>query len=316
MLTARRIFLSHLDAYKDAVDHESIVAREPAEHRENARARMMRNGLAVIAFNILEDFLRRRAKEILSHIGRAGIQFGRLPEPLRQILTAKALAAVAFQLRSRRLAHDEIVFTQDMAQQIASTSAAPFDACDMSFGYDGSNLTEGAVEDLLRALSVDKPWESIGSVAARAGIGTLKLGARAAFESIARKRHEAAHDPQADVQPIDLKATHLNVLGIALGFDAIASMAAFEFGILNQEVIGGRKRIKQGDVRLYFIDHRRDQRYGTKREDAKKYRRCFGELEQARGLAREVCLRSREICVVRSVQGIPMDWELVALQGF
>jgi hypothetical protein len=72
MPTAKNIFLSHMIAYNDAISHESIVEREPAQQRDNARARTMRNGLAVIGFSILEDFFRRRAKEILTKVGQVG----------------------------------------------------------------------------------------------------------------------------------------------------------------------------------------------------------------------------------------------------
>ena len=313
MPTAREIFLSHLQAYSDAVNHESVVSGAPSEHRKNARARIIRNGLAVVSFNILEDFLRRRAKEVLAHIGRAGIRFADLPDALKQMLTVKALNATAFQLRSLRPNRDEVAFAQEMAQQVASTMMLPFDACDVSFGYEGSNLTVIVVEDFLRALNVEKPWESIGIVAARAGIGTLRSGARAAFDGIARRRHEAAHDAQTDVQPSDLQSAHLDVLGIAFGFDAIASVAALEFRLLNRLVMSGKEKVQQKSVKMYFIDQRKDRRFGAKREGTARYHRCFNELQEAQALSREICLRTREICVIRSVQQIPTDWELVAL---
>jgi hypothetical protein len=148
------------------------------------------------------------------------------------VLTVQALSAAVVQLRVYGQNRDDVAFAQEMAQQIASTLRAPFDACDVSFGYDASNLTDRPIEALLNSLGVDKPWESIGRVAARAGIGPLGMGARAAFTDIARRRHEAAHDPQANVQPSDLKTAHLNALGLAFGFDAIASVAALQFKLL------------------------------------------------------------------------------------
>lgn len=311
MVAAKVIFLSHMRAYSDALNHESIVGREPAEVRENARARTMRNGLAVIGFSILEDFLRRRAKEILGYIGQAGVEFGQLPDALRRILTVRAPNAAVFQLRLSKADRDEIVFAQEIARQVASTSDSPFHACEVSFGYDGANLTEAAVDDFLKAPNVEKPWESIGHVAARAGVGTLRLGARVAFGDIARRRHASAHDPQADVQPSDLKAGYLNAFGLALGFDAIASVAALRFRLLNRGAIGGDAPVRH--IRIYFVDQREDKRFGVRRESAKRYYKCFDELQQAQALSREVCLRTRDVCVIRSIQQIPTDWELVAL---
>jgi hypothetical protein len=125
MAAGKDIFLAHMSAFGDAINHESIVEREPNQHRENARARVMRNGLAVICFSILEEFFRLRAKEVLSHIGRTGIPFENLPEELRRILTVKALSAAVFHVRLLKPNRDDVVFAQEIAQQIASTSGSP-----------------------------------------------------------------------------------------------------------------------------------------------------------------------------------------------
>jgi len=66
---ARTTFLEHIIAYKGATEADLIVSRAPVEVLHNAQAQLLRNGLAVVGYAILEDFIRTRTAEILSRIG-------------------------------------------------------------------------------------------------------------------------------------------------------------------------------------------------------------------------------------------------------
>jgi hypothetical protein len=313
MPDARSVYYSRMEAYKDAVSHASVLAGPPSAVRENERARIVRSGLAVIGFAILEDFLRTRAQEILSGLGRYGLRFDQLPIALRRLATLNALRAINFQLQIRDAGRDDISYIQEMAGQIASTSTTSFDICGVTFGYESANLSEATIDTFLEAFFVEKPWQCIGQIASKAGIGPLGARHRAAFTDMALRRHRAAHDPTADFQPSELHSAALDAVGIALGFDAILSFAAYKLRLRDQEYLAGRRPVKLSDLCLYFVDDFGTGRYGSKKHNASRYKKIYTNVDNATDHARSFCMGQQMLFVIRDARGIPVRWDFPCL---
>ena len=80
MSLARRLILERLHAFRLATQTEALVSLAPTEVDHNARAQVLRNGLAVVGFAILEDFIKSRAGEVVQRIGHGAAAFTDLPE--------------------------------------------------------------------------------------------------------------------------------------------------------------------------------------------------------------------------------------------
>jgi len=239
MSRARIAFLERLSAYEDAVEQELIVTRTPTDVIHNARARLLRNGLAVVAFALLEDFIKTRIGEVLERVGMGASRFSDLPHALRVAATSGAIKAIGYQdrfLDNRSSSYFEHFQTQ--ALLVASTLNPEFQVSPLAFGHDQPNLRSSTVEKMLAAFHIDSPWNAIESVARRAGVGVPAL--KAAFDSALQRRHEAAHRADANVEPSDLAAFSTETMGIALGVDLALSFAL-------RKILDGDRRFLSGE---------------------------------------------------------------------
>jgi hypothetical protein len=233
------VFLERLSAYENAVKQELIVTRTPTDVIHNARARLLRNGLAVVAFALLEDFIKTRMGEVFERVGMGASSFSDLPHALRVAATSGVIKAMGYQdrfLDNRSSNYFE--HFQTHALLVASTRNPGFQLSPMAFGHDQPNLQSTAVERMLTAFHIDRPWNAIESVARRAGVGVPAL--KGAFDSALQRRHQAAHRADANVEPSDLAAFATETMGIAIGIDLALSLAL-------RKILDGDRRFLSGE---------------------------------------------------------------------
>ena len=71
-ITARHKFIDRITTFRNAIDSGIVISEGVAETDHNKRARILRNGLAIIGYTILEDFLKTRTGEVLSQFSSVG----------------------------------------------------------------------------------------------------------------------------------------------------------------------------------------------------------------------------------------------------
>lgn len=224
MLTSREQLISRLHAYRRAIQLELLTSKAPTEIEHNARARILRNGLAVVGYAFLEDFLRSRTAEVVQRIGEGTTRFPDLPEKIRTAATKGVFNAVMFQRRfiDYRM-QDQFRHYQEHAQFVASTATSSYGISPLAFAHEQSNLSSEDIVETLQAFKVTNPWSTLVGVARRCGVGVLAL--KEAFEAASGRRHEAAHKADADIEYSDLKDYDVEALGVAVGFDLLISRA-------------------------------------------------------------------------------------------
>jgi hypothetical protein len=198
--------------------------RAPTETEHNARARVLRNGLAVVGYALLEDFLRNRTVEVVERIGDGHTPFEELPKGIKLAATEGVFNAVRFQQRFMdRRDPDMILTLQEHARHVASTAESSYSLSPFSFVHEQSNISSKDIEKVLQAFKVTSPWSAMGSVAGSCGVGVFAL--KDAFEAAANRRHAAAHQADADIEYGDLSDYDVEALGVAVGFDLLISRA-------------------------------------------------------------------------------------------
>lgn len=91
MPTAKQNFLERLFIIEKTLSTPNILDGLPTQTEHNNIARLLRNGLAVVGFVALEDFIKNRAIEILNEIASSHIPFSNLTEDLRYFSTVDVL---------------------------------------------------------------------------------------------------------------------------------------------------------------------------------------------------------------------------------
>src|SRR5688572_20617655 len=137
MSAAREDFFKRIDDVALVLSDDSLKDGSLTDTEKNAKARVLRNGLAVVLFAILEDFIRQRTSEVLMAVGTAGVVFDRLPEKLRKAATIGFLSTLGFRIKLQEDA-DKLEFLQLEARRIASTAGSPFEISPFSLAHSKS----------------------------------------------------------------------------------------------------------------------------------------------------------------------------------
>lgn len=301
---ARAGLIDRLAAFRWAIQSPAIqpVGLTPA----NDPSRMIRNGLMVVGFAALEDFLHTRTEELLAHISSSPTaRFGTLPSMLQLATTEDVVGAFNFLMRQWRSTtpNDVQKKVQETAAAIASTGTSAMKLSAAGFTLGRANVSTDDVRRWLRIFGVKDGWRHLDRFAARIGLANPSL--ESAYGSALVRRNAAAHDPTADTQPTELQSFYRDGLAIGIGFDALSSRAGrLIAGRQDQDIDDGK--LEEAHVRVRFIDQLAStwEERGEGRQ--KTYRsNDLGTLRTAcEGRAR----RSHQFVVIRSMNKTPMDW--------
>jgi hypothetical protein len=296
---ARRDLFARVSAFRSALEDPALQPRSILQRRQDP-SQLLRNGLAVVAFATLEDFLRRRTQELLGQLpgDRA---FGDLSERLRLASRRGALHAALRQARyMANQGVDVQAFLVGVAEEVASTPTASPAISKWSLGYGASNLQVDEVPEILKAFEVEGSWECLNELARRAGSGGLSL--RDGFREISKRRHNAAHDGSALIPLSDLKNAPDQVLATTFAFDAACSIAVSRF--LNRDAAPTTRR----DVGFILI--RREEGFRVVEDEEGGILARVPRPSDVRKLIRLHAPRPG-IVVFVDRQRLPMGWSVV-----
>jgi hypothetical protein len=253
MSEARSQLLQRLRALELGIDNASVAQHPTTEADHNQVASLFRQGMAVVAFVALEDFIKRRTSEAMSQISQCGITFSDLPEKLRKATTYGAINSVAFQLKIRPPEERE-AYAQESTGSIFSTLSENYNLYEHSFGFDASNINADTISHFLTSICVPSTWQNLTSLAAELELG---LDLRSRFMSSADLRHKAAHIPNANIAVGELETLRKNCIAISICFDAITETAIHAFKRRDQQVLHHGQSITNSDVlycKIKFLD--------------------------------------------------------------
>lgn len=228
-MSAREDFLRRIRAVREAVTAPNglkVLQHQPADPGLDEAARLFRNGLAVTAFAVLEDFLKSRTAEILDRCSGCPLAFDDLPNGLQELSTKQVVTALRFQMEMRsRSGEDVSGLIRSTGKALASTDTSTYELSRLAFGQSRSNLSPADIKELLKAFRVLDGWENATKFAQRMGFASLSL--RDDFQAAARRRHQAAHRGGEEVPLGDLQSLPTQALAVAASFDATLSRAAY-----------------------------------------------------------------------------------------
>lgn len=305
MPMAKVLFLERINSLDRSARIDSVTNRALSDHAHNSVARMLRNGLAVVGFAALEDFIKTRTSEVLDEIGRTGVPFRDLPERLRNAATVEAVNAFSYQL-SIRPKTDRISYIQEHAQKVASTTNTAYELTPHAFGYSQANLQEGTVKEILKCFKVDDAWGQISQLASRLGLTALPL--EETFKSAALRRHRAAHVAHADTPQSDLLQFVREAYAIAIGFDALISKAFSLLSAHDRQYLSQTGGVSSSSITIRTIKNDLGvwKEFLEGRARAVKVAR---DISAVVPLARARAIAAKDILVQHGENGEMIDWE-------
>lgn len=268
---------------------------------------MLRNGLAVVGYALLEDFVRSRTAEVMQRVGDGSTPFRNLPKDVKIAATEGVFNAVKFQQQFvDRQAENLFDHYQKHAHFVASTADSTYRISPLAFAQEQSNLSSMKVEKILTALKVDNPWSAITGVATRCGVGAFAL--KNAFDSAAERRHAAAHRADSDIEYSDLNDYDVEALGIAVGFDLLISRALRHLLDADATYLSNKGLVasKHVSMRLLRYDDKRWWRELTEDNIRATNRNVDFQVLKAGATSRARLLG--QAVVVQDKRGLPKAW--------
>jgi hypothetical protein len=247
MASAKSLFLERIASLVASTRIDAITNRSLTERSHNDVARILRNGLAVVGFASLEDFIKSRISEVLNEVGRTGVPFRSLPEKLRFAATFESVSALSYQMQIREKS-DRVAYIQEHAAKISSTSASAYEITPHAFGYDQANVNSDTIKSILKSFLVDDPWGEMSKIAARIGLVGMPLDET--FRSAATRRHRAAHVAHHDTPQTDIQQYTKEAYAIAITFDALLTKALKNLYSQNARYLSGQEKISSLSIKI------------------------------------------------------------------
>lgn len=274
----------------------------------NIAARMFRNGLAVVGFAALEDFIKVRTSEVLSAISGTAVPFSSLPEKLRYATTFGAVSALNYQLSILPDKLDRIGYMQDQAQKIWSTSnSTEYSLTPHAFGFSQANITKETIKDILSSFLIKNPWDNMTTIAQKLNFTSFNL--EVVFRNAASRRHKAAHVPHFDVPQNDLTQFIMEAFGISIGFDALISKAFLLIQSNDTNYLQGTTEVNHQSILIRTVRFISSQWTEFPNNPNTTGLISHSSFEDAKTMATTRASSSKETLVLFNSAGLPSEWE-------
>lgn len=311
-LTARQKFLDRIETFKNALDSEIMISQGLGDSEHNKRARILRNGLAIIGFTILEDFLKTRTGEVLSQVSSVGVEkvsFERLPQSLKDASIFDALQGLAVYVKQNRNSMDNAIsFVQEHTAKIANTQTDAYELSPFSMGWVQSNLTHENISNSLRIFGIKGGWNAIQKVTSLANV-TLP-SPQESFKNAALRRHKAAHDASADSLYNDLLNYIQESTAIAFSFDTLITKSLYFISKQDKGYLKNNKDFINADnILIKFILYKNNvwHRYEALDQESIDSNSNYQELVDN---FRNTTINEDKVILVKNDSNIIIDWNL------
>ncbi len=219
-MTAKDELFSRLEYLSAAKNLPELIDVGVAQSTHNGVANLLRKGLGIVAFNILEDFIKKRASEALGRISGSRIDFFKLPLKLQDAAILDALSALVFRARlEKKDGGDWRGLVQAESLKIHSTGNSSFQLSDFSLASAGSNVSAEEVPAILAAFGISGGWTVLKKVSDSIGGGLPDLSQ--AYKNASSRRHSCAHEANFNYSFIWLEAIKSEILAIAASLDVV-----------------------------------------------------------------------------------------------
>lgn len=264
------IRLKYLD---EAIKNPALIDDGIAPSSHNGSANLLRKGLGIVAFNILEDFIKNKTQETLENISNSGISFDKLSDKLQVASTLGALNALKFRADMLKKNDDnwqQLIHEESL--KIHSTENGTFELSKLSLLSSGSNVTPKELVDTIGVFSIPGGWTTLKSVSDAIYGGVVRLDE--AYKNASGRRHQSAHVVGFDYLYSWLRDIKREILAISASFDILLS---------------ARVRQVNRDISIAMNEHNID--------DELKYRFLKKEIVRGREIYKETTIiggRSRK----------------------
>lgn len=307
-MAAQEDFINRLLTLNKSLSLDALTDWPPVEKEHNDIAEILRNGLAVVGFTALEDFIKRRTSEVLSDIGKVNIPFNKLPKKIQSATTYDSIKAISFQLdlldESQKL-----TYIIDQAFNIASTQNPSYTLIEHAYGYSQSNINAETIKTILTNFQIDNPWLQMTRLASRLNLTALPL--EETYKNAFRRRHKAAHVAHASTLPSELRQYIKEAYAVAVSFDTLISHALHKMKLKDVLYLDSSnpKRITDADINFRFIKFENNKWKEFANESSSKAYRSNIDFSDLHTGAKNRAISQIQTLISMDTNGLIKQWD-------
>jgi RiboL-PSP-HEPN len=205
MSVARSAFYETIRVMRSLAQNPLLTDLTVSASEHNIRARILRNGLIISSFALMESYLEDRLDEKIRELSNSAISYSSFNEPLRSFLTVEAIKGLATRIGFSDRS-DQLQLAERLLVDAAGFRAAPPNYTGLGFSPKGSNISENDIKNLFSAFGVTDSWRLLSNLCAK--LGSARVSLRDDFKNFLRARNKSAHDSTTNVPTADVE-THL-----------------------------------------------------------------------------------------------------------
>jgi hypothetical protein len=174
MSLARNVFYETVSVMRAVAQNPLLTDSAVGLSQHNVQARILRNGLIISSFSLMETYLEDRLEEKIRELSGSRIPYSSFSETLQTFLTVDAIAGMATKIGFADRS-DRLQLAKRHLVQTANFRAVPPIYTGLGFSPKGSNISEGDIKSLFAAFGVRDGWRRLSALCGNVGSSRLSL---------------------------------------------------------------------------------------------------------------------------------------------
>jgi hypothetical protein len=174
MSLARNVFYETVSVMRAVAQNPLLTDSAVGLSQHNVQARILRNGLIISSFSLMETYLEDRLEEKIRELSGSRIPYSSFSETLQTFLTVDAIAGMATKIGFADRS-DRLQLAERHLVQTANFRAVPPIYTGLGFSPKGSNISEGDIKSLFAAFGVRDGWRRLSALCGNVGSSRLSL---------------------------------------------------------------------------------------------------------------------------------------------
>lgn len=309
-MSAKTELFTRLKYLDEAIKNPALIDIGIAISPHNGSANLLRKGLGIVAFNILEDFIKNKTQETLDNISSAGISFNNLSEKLQVASTWGALNALKFRAdMEKKNDGNWQQLIQEESLKIHSTSNETFELSKFSFLSSGSNVTAKELIDTISAFGISGGWSKLKNVSDSINGGILNLNE--SYKNASKRRHKSAHTVNFSYEYSWLEGIKKEILAISASFDILLSARVRQ--VRQNTAIAMNEHNIDDDLNYRFLkeEQRREGKIYKELTDIRgRSHKNWNDLDNALSSLKPRLINKQEFLIILDSSGSLIDWHV------
>ena len=272
-----RIQFFHIcDVLEKTISNEIFFEGYKQNTIENERSRIMRNGITVMAFSTMENFLNTRVNEEIKLLKNSNFSFDDFEEDLQKFILVDSVLGLSNKINLSDN-NEKLNCAEEGIREISGYREHSPTFSGLGFSPKGSNVNFQDIETLFKRIGVSKISDKLKFIST--DIGFTQIGIKDQFFSFKRARNKCAHDSLFNIPYNDLEQYLIFLRIFCIIFDILLSYCISLY-LFEKSHASLKDRMDNFSINYRFIEHANG-RWKERKAWAKKATKIYESEKEA-----------------------------------